>query len=849
MKKIIISFLFLLAAASSTLLAGPARPGMQTYVQPDGSTVQLEAHGDEWVHWLTDASGQVVVIDADGYVRPGTLPAAEELSKKSAQRYDAERRRVMRASSNTNVGTRRFLVLLIQFSDKKFTISNPNQAFSSMLNDDNYTQNGCIGSVKEFFQENSNGRFTPVFDVVGPITVDNTYSYYGANDSSGNDQRPWDALAHALKKIDASLDMSPYDSDGDKTLDAVLFYYAGNNEAEKSTDVNAIWPHEYYLSYAGVSSNDRKVNGYYVDCYSCTSEFRGTGSTMCGIGTACHEFGHALGLPDFYDTDYTTNGSAGGLYFYSTMCSGSYNGDGCIPPYFNAEERIILGWMDGLTAMPTNGSVTIPAVSTDFAYKTNSDVANEYFVYECRSGQRWDSPMQPGLIVYHVDKSSNIVTGSTKASSMWSGNKINAYGDHPCFYIVPSGSPTSLNYSNASMVTYSNAKKLAFPGGGSQAVTSYKPVAWSGNEMSYSFTAISFNTSDRTVSLNISTSSCLLTGQVRTTKNEGIPGASVKLYASATPVSERGGLLKSVAFAAGTVLTETVTDDAGNFTLDMAPYSGSSFDLEVSAAGYVTSRVSVEVASGTNVQNITLLAENPVEEELLYKYDPESGLHFVGGGNDFSIMGAVGFTAEELLENVGRRIDAISFLYYSPVVKGVYVVVDFGTERQCWIPVENPVSGSYMTVDLRGYGLTIPEGKDCYFGYAVEVPGYGYPLAFENGSVKEGGMYYSLFNETTSTWRSYEGNIIVDVSLAPSVGYNYIQDRKNGVYSVGDVFPLELVTASNYRNPTEVKWYYDDEPVSGPSVSLTRSGIHTVTAELTLQDGGRQILELEITVN
>ena len=852
-------FLFL----ALVLQAAPAKPGKITYTQPDGSTIVIQLHGDEFHHWATDESGQVVALDEDGYYRPSTLPEESVLSIRRAIRNQTQEMRINRSSAaaKANTGTRKFMVILVEFYDLEFKVSNPNETFSRLLNEEGFSDNGATGSVRDYYIDNSSGNFAPSFDVYGPVKVSKSYSEYGSKrnatragytsyTSEAASEALWEAIQLVVQEEGNEHIFDDYDSDGDGYVDAVVMYYAGFNEAEGASS-NTIWPHEWYLSswdyLFETSYSSTKVGNVYFDTYSCTSELQGTsGVTLCGIGTACHEFGHALGLPDFYDTYDSDNSEAGGLYCYSTMCAGSYNNDGHTPPYFNAEERIILGWLDGLTVMPASGTITIPSIETNFAYKTNSDVSDEYFVYECRPGTGWDAPLQPGMIVYHVDKSASHSVLSYTAKSIWNTNYINGSGSHPCFYIVPADDPTSLNYSYASYDYQSKVGYLPFPG--LSKTKTYTPVGWSGDSMDYNFTGIAYNSSDKTVTMTISSSSCILTGQVQTKKKVGIAGATVQVYAASSNTVSEIGPLKAIAFAKGAPLTEVTTNDSGSYTIDMSSLSGSDFVLEASAEGYNTTRISITVGSGVNTQNITLLSENPQEEELLYKYNAENDLYRIGYGSG-SIMGAVGFTSDELLEDVGRRIDAISFIYSSEVTDGVYVLVDFGTERQCWIPVDNPVSGTYNTVDLRGYNIRIPSDTDCYFGFAVKNPSDGYPLVFEKGDPQEGGMYYGSFNESSSSWTAYSsGNIIVDVTLSPSVPFNYIVDPKNGAYSVGDTFKYELVTASNYREPASVAWYFDDEPDSGTSVALTEKGYHTITAELTLQDGTMKLIELEITV-
>lgn len=101
-----------------------------------------------------------------------------------------------------------------------------------------------------------------------------------------------------------------------------------------------------------MSGVDFEADGVEVGRFFMTSELRGyTGTNICGIGATAHEFCHALGLPDFYDTDYEgSDGKAGGMYSFSLMSNGCYNNDAKTPPYLNSEEMIMLGWISRITA-------------------------------------------------------------------------------------------------------------------------------------------------------------------------------------------------------------------------------------------------------------------------------------------------------------------------------------------------------------------------------------------------------------------------------------------------------------------------------------------------------------------
>ena len=511
MKKHLILALVALLAGYQMMTAIPARPGRTVYVQPDGTKILIQRHGDEFGHWTTDASGRLVVESPDGYYQPATGISVEQIRRNAATRRATARRNraARRSSGHIAVGQKHFLVILVEFSNLEFkkNAGEPNALFDALLNEVGYSFNGGTGSARDFYHDNSHGYFEPIFDVYGPVKLDTTYAYYGKNDWSGNDTRPEEAVIDACRKLDEEVDFSRYDNDGDGEVDLVFMYYAGKGEADGGNS-NTIWPHQWEISSAGKYLN---LDGKTIDSYACTSELDGSG-TLCGIGTACHEFGHAMGLPDFYDTDYSDNGQAAGLFFFSTMDSGSYNNNGRTPPFFNIEERILLGWLDEsvIREFPTSGTYTIPSVDENVAYKTPTDNDGEYFVYECRGSNGWDSGLYAhGLVVYHVDKSNRTVKlsyGSATARNLWEDweayNSINENGSHPCFYVVPAADQDNLLYGHYLYAgdyyfDYSYSDKIPFPG--SEKVTSYTPKSWNGVESGIYFKNIAY--SEDTVTL------------------------------------------------------------------------------------------------------------------------------------------------------------------------------------------------------------------------------------------------------------------------------------------------------------------------------------------------------------
>jgi len=91
-----------------------------------------------------------------------------------------------------------------------------------------------------------------------------------------------------------------------------------------------------------------------------------------GLGVFSPEFGHDLGLPDYYDTAGGDNGTA----FWTLMSSGSWlnhgaqanEGIGTTPGLMGPEEKLFLGWLDYQT-VPLGGSGSFTLNPAQFQVK------------------------------------------------------------------------------------------------------------------------------------------------------------------------------------------------------------------------------------------------------------------------------------------------------------------------------------------------------------------------------------------------------------------------------------------------------------------------------------------------
>ena len=801
------------AALCQLALAVPALPGLYRHTQPDGTVIMLRQHGDEWYHWTTDESGRTMTLDAEGFYRYARVDHRAGMARARQMRARADAlRATRRVSSALTQGTRRIPVLLIEYTDTHFTVSDPASAFSDLLNKEGYSVDGAYGSVRDYYVDNSDGKFTPVFDVFGPVEVSGPSSKY--------DPDPPGLLHEAAALLDGDIDFSRYDSDGDGVVDMILFYFAGYNEAEGGSE-DTIWPHQ------GYAWQDTQYDGKRLGTYFCTSELRwASGSQMCAIGTTCHEFAHSLGLPDFYDTDGSDGIDAGGLYEFSLMSSGNYNDNSRRPPRLNAIEREMLGWMDGsrILEISVSGNYTVPPIQDNIAYKTLTATEGEFFLYECRDGSSWDKPLPAGLCVYQVDQSGREVRDDYRAIDLWTSweqsNIINGYGLHPCFRLVPAYDPQILGTNVA------GAQAMVFPG--KRNITSYSPVDWEGDATGIRLSQIIYSSY---VSMNVTVTNMKgIKGIVTGSDGAGLSGATVRVGSASA-----------------------VTDASGAYTLSLLSAPDGPAEVRVSRSGYQEVTATVTLDRFTHRHNFVLLKAGETPVETLQKYYSGIGIVFGIGTND--IQEAVLFTQQELAAHVGKRLMSVDVYYPETSAEWAQVIVDEGPyynpKRLLSVPVT--LSKGMNRFDVSGEGFYIPSGKDLFFGLSLKGGSSQFVLAgdYEVEYIPGGG--YVSYNDGSTFWMDLDDvNLHISVNVKaddtpvenPSWLFPWIDNPGEGKYKAGSVLALELHEGA--EPPVSVAWSMDGVSVPATSLRLG-AGTHLIQALLTYADGSTELLELAIT--
>ncbi|MBI5266609.1 MAG: M6 family metalloprotease domain-containing protein [candidate division Zixibacteria bacterium] len=275
------------------------------------------------------------------------------------------------------------------------------QAFDSILFSRKGRPGGNpTGSMTDYFVENSYGKLVITGQVYGWFTAPRDYSYYvGTNSGLGSNGADLarDAVVAARN---ANVDFTPYDNDNNGSVDAVIIIHAGPG-AEMGE--YGIWSH-----FSGMGSAIYLPNGKYALMYTMNPEEYG--NSVHPIGIFCHEYGHALGLPDLYDVDKTHTQSMG-LGEWSLMAYGNYCGDSQSPSHCDPWCKMRLGFIsptEHVLTPPANLYQTpIPQVESEpFAYKIMPYAGSrEYFLIENRQWYGFDTALPgEGLLVYHVDE-------------------------------------------------------------------------------------------------------------------------------------------------------------------------------------------------------------------------------------------------------------------------------------------------------------------------------------------------------------------------------------------------------------------------------------------------------------
>lgn len=449
MKRILISAVLSLCAAMT--FAIPAKKSWKVVSQSDGTTIKVSQAGDEHLHYYITEDNVPLYKAADNRycyltIENGKLynsgmlahesaarsakelqvmntihdlaPIARQMAAKkrsAAKRCGSPNRLPSKDDISVFKGSKKALVILAAFSDKSFSKGDDAivKFYDEVLNQEGYSQNGAAGSVHDYFKDMSRGEFDLTFDIVGPVKVSKSATYYGgASPIMGGTDHIGEFITEAINKADekCDIDWKKYDWDDDGEVEQAFVLYAGYGQATGGP-TGTIWPNAWTLDEALQNSDGNggfSIDGVFINQYACSNElYLDSGTVPMGLGVFCHEFSHCMGLPDMYDTNY---GSTPTMGDWDLLAGGSYNGPqgiGWCPAGWTSYERAYAGWLE-LTELKAGDIIKGMTSLEDADGKAyviyNDNHKDEYYLLENHKGMGWDRyTPENGLLIIHVD--------------------------------------------------------------------------------------------------------------------------------------------------------------------------------------------------------------------------------------------------------------------------------------------------------------------------------------------------------------------------------------------------------------------------------------------------------------
>ena len=496
MKKILLSIAFALMGIASGF-AAKAHTALTTITQSDGSQLTIRLHGDEHFSWYSTADDVLLVqVGSNYYVaqveEDGTLKATPQLAHNAGERGTVEEQVINNQDKEKflnllnaepqalakpivtvtpayfpHTGSPKALVILVEFQDVKFKTSDPVATFTHYLKgagedapeaNNAYVTNvtkGMVnhGSVSQYFNDMSQGKFTPQFDIVGPVTVKKNSAYYGSN-TGGTDANFKEMIAEACKNVSTNVNFADYDQDNDGYIDLVYIIYAGYSESFGGNSADCLWPKSGSATFNEPGTNNLlKLDGKQIYRYGINNELNATPTVvnnqfngmplLNGIGLFCHEFSHTMGLPDLYPTVEASRVDNQNPEYWDLMDGGEYTYNGYIPTPYSPWEMDVMGWTAPTELGDEAKQVNLDSYATSrTAYKINGE-NDEYLLIQNIQADGWwmgiAKAFKTGMLVWRIDYPYQTVS---------LGNRLNNEIGKPNVMIVPADGDVISDYNH-----------------------------------------------------------------------------------------------------------------------------------------------------------------------------------------------------------------------------------------------------------------------------------------------------------------------------------------------------------------------------------------------------------------
>ncbi|WP_232220129.1 M6 family metalloprotease domain-containing protein [Prevotella falsenii] len=250
-------------------------------------------------------------------------------------------------------------------------------------------------------------------------------------------------------------------------VELTCLFYAGRGQATEDPNdplyENYIWPQEQDI--------EEDIEGTHFNSFFVGNELDHYGN-LIGMGIFCHELGHALGLPDFYNTNPYVTLPRNPFGFWSIMDAGPYVNNANAPIGYTAYERSYLGWLKikELTAPETVKLDPVTNREGELAAIIRSTRnRSEYFILENRTSDTWYpkeyKESRNGKYETFTFGDGLMLSHYAYDKSIWSNNSVNTNAQKMRAYMIPADNEKlyySAHKENLYGVEKKNIDKLTF---------------------------------------------------------------------------------------------------------------------------------------------------------------------------------------------------------------------------------------------------------------------------------------------------------------------------------------------------------------------------------------------------
>ncbi len=355
MKIIIVAVFIALLLTSETVIGVPADPEPFNLTQPDNSSFQARQVGDERAAHFETLDGYTIVQDETGWwsyakkdekgkifstgkrvglIKPEKLDLPKHVHPSVAE--DIFIKEPIVSVSAAQVGTKKALVILINFTDINQNASHTPAYYENLL----FNTSASANSMHNYYKEVSYNQINVTGDIAGNRWYGSTHnqSFYGKDLDHTNGSHDnyygnsFSLTREALILADSDINFATYDTNSDGVLNKeeinIIIVHAGCGEENggcSGWSTDSIWSHKGSIlgsPYGCSDCIDTFLDGKRISRNNSNEDIAGyiMQAESSPLGTFAHEYGHDLGLPDLYDGD----GTSYGVGVWDIMASGMW---------------------------------------------------------------------------------------------------------------------------------------------------------------------------------------------------------------------------------------------------------------------------------------------------------------------------------------------------------------------------------------------------------------------------------------------------------------------------------------------------------------------------------------------